>query len=330
MTASSNPMLGLALVAALALPAISHAQFSMTASDSLGNSSFNTAGNWSSAAAPVAGSTYSTAGFLLRSPASGTAFTFAGDSLTVGGGSGAGAFSPVTANNNALIFKVSGMSLTVNNLILDGSQIRDGLTDNNTATLNGNISVTANGGSFIAQALDTINSSISGSGPLFIGDNGNGGAGRTIFFTSGASTYNGSITLTNSHAAVAFSRLTFSPGSVMNFTIGANGVNNRIGGQGTLALNGNLAFNLTGADNTVGDSWSIIDQVNSSVSYGSTFGINGFSQNGTVWFDLANGVYYQYDTTTGLLSANEVPEPAVCTLALLAGGLLLRRRAKNG
>jgi len=317
-----------ALGLALAIPSVSHAQIAMTANDALGNSSFNTAGGWSSAAAPAAGNAYTTAGFLLRSPASGTAYTFAGDSLTVGGGSGGGTYSTVTANNNALIFKVSGQSLTVNNLILDGSQIRDGLTDNNTAALNGNLFVTANSGTFIAQSLLSINSVLSGSGTIYIGDNGNGGAGRTVFFTSGASTFNGNVVLNNTGGAT-HSRLTYSAGSIMNFMIGANGVNNNISGSGILTLDGSFNFDLSGAGTTVGDSWNIVDS-SVTATYDPTFAVAGFTQNGSLWNGNANGVDYQFDTTDGHLSVMPAPEPstlAICGLAF--AGLLAFKRLKK-
>lgn len=317
----------------LAMPTGSLAQIVMTANDALNTSSFNAAGTWNNGLAPAAGSTYTTAGFLLRGPSSGAGpYVFAGDSLTVGGplGSGATPFSPTTANNNALIFKVSGQTLTVNNLILDGGQIRDGNGNGNYTFLNGNIFVTANGGAFMAQDTNFINSAISGSSIIYIGNNGNGSAQRVIFFTSPSSTFNGNIWLTNT-VGVANSRLAFAPGSIMNFSIGANGVNNHIFGNGTLELGGNFNFDLTGADNTLGNSWSIVDQVNSAVSYDGTFAVNGFTQNGLLWDDpIGNGNQFQYDMGTGFLSVVPIPEPSV--LSLMGGlgllGLVWRRRSK--
>jgi len=147
-------------VLALAIPAVSHAQYYMTNNDVNGPiTSFNGAGNWNNGLAPAAGNAYSTVGYFLRGPNVAGSYTFAGDSLTVGGGSGGasggsaflGSSSVVTPNSNGLIFKANGEILTVNNLILDGAQIRDGNGDGNVATLNGNIYVTANGGAFMAQ-----------------------------------------------------------------------------------------------------------------------------------------------------------------------------------
>jgi hypothetical protein len=316
---------GLAFAVVLALPAVSRAQYYLTANDAnAATTSFNGAGNWNSGAAPAAGNTYITEGWLIRVPDVTGSYTFAGDSLTVGGptATGATAFSPVTANNDALIFKANGESATVNNLVLDGGQIRDGNGDGNNAYLYGNISVTANGGAFMAQETNWIASAISGSSTIYIGDNGSGGATRQVIFTSGANSFTGNIWMTNSHSSVNYSRLILAPGSVWNFVIGANGVNNSIFGQGTLQLNGNLAINLTGADNTVGDTWSLVGSA-LSTTYGSTFAINGFTQNGTLWDEMANGVDYEFSETSGLLTV--VPEPGACAL-LLAGGMLLACR----
>jgi hypothetical protein len=336
LAASREFALGFVLAVALAIPAISNAQYDMTNSDSLGSTSFNTAGNWNSAAVPTAGSTYSTMGWLLRSPTTAGSYTFAGDELTVGGGSGAAAggsawlasSGTTTANNNALIIKASGVTLTVNNLILDGAQIRDGLGDNSTWAIDGNIFVTTNGGGFVAQSLGTINATISGPGPIYIGDQGNvGDTGRGIFFTSSLSTYTGNIYMNESVANR--SRLTFTSGSVMNFTIGANGVNNGIfvnSQHGEFA--GAFNINLTGADNTVGDTWDIVTTTTGGTSvYDGTFSVTGFTPNGTLWDESANGVDYEFNETTGDLTV-VVPEPS--TLALcgmgIAGLLAFKRR----
>jgi len=60
----------------------------LTATDALGNSSWNTAGNWSSGAAPVGGADYNTAAFTMRTPANAGNYSFAGDSLTIASGGG--------------------------------------------------------------------------------------------------------------------------------------------------------------------------------------------------------------------------------------------------
>ena len=327
-----------ALVVALAIPAATHATLvSMTANDPNPGSSYNNAGNWNDASAPSAGKDYTTVGYLMRSPVVGGVYqsglwTFAGDSLTVGGGNGGGAnpFDHRTANNNALIFKANGLTLNVANLILDGGQIRDGDTDGNMGTVTGNIFVTANGGAFMNQQSNIIASVISGSGPIWIGDNGNANGTRVTIFTSGLSTYNGSITLTNANNDGFRSRLTFAVGSVMNFTPLASGVNNSITGTGNLMLDGGFNIDLNGASNGLSDSWQLVGTSNGvfRVFYDPTFSVNGFAQSGTLWDKDANGVTYQFDQLTGLLSV--IPEPS--TIALVGFsllGLLAHRRSRK-
>jgi len=322
----------------LSTPAFA-ASFVMTATNAGNYSSFNMDVNWSPTGmgVPSAGNTYSTMGWLMRSPANGTGylagdFTFAGDSLTVGGGNGAAApfwtiNSNGTSNNNSLIYKLSGQNLTVNNLILDGGTIRDGLGDNNTWSLNGNIYVTATGGGFIAQALGTINSAISGPGPIYIGDQGNTGTARGIFFTSASSTYAGNIYL---QAALANrSRLVFSDDSIMNFAIGANGVNNSISGvNGIATFNGDFKFLLDGASQNIGDTWTVASV--GSQTFSDTFTVKDFTADigGILWTKAIDvDKWYQFSESDGKLTV--VPEPATWILLILgAMGIAFYSRKK--
>jgi hypothetical protein len=324
---------GALIVAALAIPATSRAaSVVLTAGDALGATSFNAAGNWSPAGAPSAGNTYSTLGFLLRSPTGAGNYTFAGDSLTVGGGNGGGAnpFSPVSANNDCFIAKIGSASTFSANWILDGAQIRDGLGNGDSYTIGGTIAVTANGGSFVCQATQNVSAAISGSSIVYIGDHGAGAnSARVVVFQSAANTFNGNVELTNTANNATQSLLTLAPGSLWNFKPQANGVNNSIFGTGSILLGGNLAIDLTGADNTLGDTWQLVAPTSASFipTYGGTFAVNGFTQNATLWDASANGTTYEFSQATGLLTV--VPEPATMSLigmGLGFGALLLRRK----
>jgi len=307
----------------------------LTANDAINTSSFNAAGNWSNGQPPGPGNDYVTQGYLLRTPATAGNYTFAGDSLRVGGGTGGGPFlTDGNVNANSFINKTpSAPIITVNNLILDASYIRDGMGSSDVWTLAGNITVTANGGGFAAQCRFNVDSAIHGSGTLYIADNGSGEAARTIYINSPANTYAGSIILVSRSGRPNnnYSRLTFSDDSRMNFVIGPSGVNNSITGWGTLTLNGDFYFDLSGAGNNHGDTWTIIGMGPSlTVSYGDTFSVIGFNRVGGgtgpgLWLGEANSVTYTFDTATGILA---VPEPSVYGIALvgLAVAALLRRR----
>ncbi len=288
----------------------------MTANDGLGTSSFNSAGTWADALAPAAGKTYSTVGYLLRTPSTAGNYTFAGDSLTVGGGNGGGANPFLTngsVNNNSLICKTPGTTtiITVNNLILDAGYIRDGQGSGDVWTLVGNINVTANGGGLANQCRLNLDSVISGSGTLYMADNGSAEVNRQTYIRSALNTYNGSIILLGS--AENRARMTFVDNSRMNFVIGASGVNNTItvasGKFGTVTFEGDFYFDLTGAGTTVGDSWKIASATTQ--TFGETFTVAGFTAeaDGVTWTKaIGDGsTRYEFSESTGILAVKVQP-----------------------
>lgn len=312
----------------------------MTGDDALGSSSFNAAGRWYSGFPPAAGNDYETRGYLLRTPTTAGTYTFAGDSLRVG----IGTMSPPdsnhdfrtngTVNNNSLLNKTPNATIIINNLILDAGYVRDGMGSADIWRLQGNITITANGGGFACQERFEVDAAIRGSGPLYIADNGSGEAARTIYINSPQNTFTGNIILLGTTAARC--RLTFSPGSVMNFKIWDSGINNRIYADtfqnkyGTLTLNGTFKFDLADAGRDFGDSWTIISYPNLTVNVGDTFAVDGFTRAGGgtgpgLWYTDYAGTPYYFDTSTGVLW---VPEPGAYALVLAGLGLLAIRRWK--
>lgn len=153
-------------------------------------------------------------------------------------------------------------------------------------------------------------------------------AGGNVLTLGGANTYVGDTT-------VSAGTLLLADNAQLVFDIGADGVNNGILGSGTLTLNGDFSFDLSGAGTTVGDSWNIVNVGGLTETFNSTFSVVGFTRQGGgtgagIWEGNANSVTYQFDTSLGILSV--IPEPS--TWVLIAGGLtvvsVLRRRRMKG
>jgi autotransporter-associated beta strand protein len=135
--------------------------------------------------------------------------------------------------------------------------------------------------------------------------------------TGGGLTKLGTGTLTlggvNTYAGntlVSDGTLTLADNAAIQLTIGANGVNSQLTGSGTVTLDGDLAFDLTNASTTVGNSWTVVDHASLTETYGTTFSVTGFALNGTKWIKPAAGTtVYQFDPATGLLTT--VVDPTI-------------------
>ena len=193
---------------------------------------------------------------------------------------------------------------------------------NSTHTLNWTNKINLNG---VNRTVDVLNgfAAIGGNISGVISDSvGVGGAELTKTGTgtlklSAANTYTGDTTITAGAFELA------STGS-MSFLIGEDGVNNQIVDTVATAitLDGLFVFDLTGASDEFGDSWTIV--MSNLEAYGTNFDVTGFTEGATgIW---TSGIY-QFSESTGALSV--VPEPG--TYALLAGcfalaSVMIRRR----
>ncbi len=143
-----------------------------------------------------------------------------------------------------------------------------------------------------------------------------------VLTLSAVNTYTGDTT-------VSAGTLLLADNAGMKFVIGANGVNNKVVGTGTLTLDGDFTFDLTAAGTTVGNSWNIVNVATLSETFSSTFSVVGFTETANVWSRNVSGTQYEFSEATGVLSV--VPEPG--TYALLAfGGVMLmvfRRRLRR-
>jgi autotransporter-associated beta strand protein len=261
----------------------------LNAGDALGTSSYNTAGGWSNAAAPSAGNNYIVSTKWLRSPEATGVYTFGGDALRLQTG-------------GAILSKNIGVQTLNQNLILDGGYVRSGAGAADILTLGGTINITGNSGGLIPdQSPFVINSAISGSGTLFVGNSdilnnfgGGSGPGRGIDF-AGASTMTGNV------VANALD-MVWTNTSSWQFNIGSSGVNNNIAGTGVATFDGMFNFNLSGASSAPGDSWTITNVA--TTTYGTNFSVGGgFARSGSVW---TNGTY-TFNPSTGILAV--VPPP---------------------
>lgn len=111
----------------------------------------------------------------------------------------------------------------------------------------------------------------------------------------GVNTYTGNTT-------IEAGTLALSDNASLRFVVGANGVNSRASGAGSITLDGDLDFDLTNANTSVGNSWTIIDHATLTETYGSTFSVTGFALQGTKWIKPAVGTtVFEFDPATGVL-----------------------------
>lgn len=208
--------------------------------------------------------------------------------------------------------------ITVSSLILDGGTL--GSTPTNSTSeyhLAGGINVTANGGALDSGSLVwgiSLDATLSGSGALTVSTAS--ASGSVITIGSGSNTFTGNISVQNN------GKLALASTGNLKFTIGASGVNNGISGTGSqiLTLDGTFVFDLTGASTATGSSWNIVDVGSLNESFGLTFAVSGFTDNGSgVW---SNG-NYQFSEATGALTV--VPEPSTLLLVAADLGILFCR-----
>ena len=254
------------------------ATVNLAAMDAFGASSFNAAGNWNPAGAPVAGNDYVVSIPRLRTPAAVGDFTFAGSSLTIATSAGNMSFK---GNSSAVI--------TVPNLILSGGLIDHLNASDQIFTLAGNLTVTGTGSRLSAtQGPILVTAPVSGTGDLTIIANLGTTFAATNTFT-GNLIVNGAFTLADTGTLV--------------FDIGASGVNNSVSGTGPATFNGTFTIDLTDAGNTVGDSWTLVTVDTLTETFGPAFNVAGFTENEGIWTSTSGT--YQFSELTGVLARIE-------------------------
>lgn len=107
---------------------------------------------------------------------------------------------------------------------------------------------------------------------------------------------------------------------MLNFVVGAGGVNNAVTGPGPeTVFDGVFKFDLTGASANLGDNWAIAAA--DSQTFGASFSVDGFADQGDDTWSSGN---YLFDEADGTLTV--IPEPSTLALLGLAGIALAARR----
>lgn len=138
------------------------------------------------------------------------------------------------------------------------------------ANWSSSLPVTVAGGTI--KAADAVNASfdISLSG-VFSGTGGFAKTGGGTLTLGGVNTYTGT-------TSVDAGSLVLADDAQLRFAPTGNGVSNKVTGAASATFDGDFSFDLSGADLTTGNTWSIVDVT--SKSFSSTFSVAGFTADG--------------------------------------------------
>jgi len=248
----------------------------LTASDTVGTSSFNSSAGWNDSYFAHSGANYYTGNHAIRTPDSSTyGFNFAGDSLTVN--------NSASDSTTGLLYKGSGSAgiISFKNLIFNGGSTHQ-YCNNSTDLfqLAGKVTIASSATFNSEQGNTSILADVTGSGTLNIGTTNT----YYVRMYSSNNTFTGNINVTG--------RFELADGANQTFAIGASGVNNAIIGSSATAvlLNGVFNLDMTNAGANIGNSWTLVTSANT--TYGNTFGVNGFTKFNGIWSNYLNGLTY--------------------------------------
>ncbi len=264
------------------------ASITQTANDVFGTpaqASFIDSARWSNLAAPSAGNTYSTNGFVFRTPAVNSAtVTFAGDSLSVetrstaSGTPGATVITKGTANQ----------TISFPNLIMNGGIFSQG-ENGYTHTLAGNVTANATSGFSITDSSTRnlfVSANVSGAGRLHVGSFGQYNASNPAYVpTAFTSTF-----------AVSGNNSSFSGG----WTLGGGYDAPVFGGSGTYRLN----FNASGITFRLGHANAL--GTGTLRLHAGTVNLNGFNASGLAGVELPDSASAIIRTAGNTLSATNL------------------------
>lgn len=129
--------------------------------------------------------------------------------------------------------------------------------------------------------------------------------GSVVKNGTGTQTFTGQNTYTGD-TLVSGGTLTLAGGGTLRIKVGANGTSNKLTGTGALRLDGTLVLDLTAAGNIPGNSWTLVNTSTLAETYGSTFALastrGAFTKRASKWTRVENGVAYEFEPATGLLT----------------------------
>ncbi len=283
----------LLLLASLLVPVLAQSQvITLTNSDALGNSSFNTIGNWDSGAAPAAGNNYVTSTNVLRTPADSANYFFAGSSLTLQ--------APVVASSSSLLLKgLTNNLYSFNNLTGSNGIVYAAGASTQTYGIFGSTVLTTN----TTLTVNSANGPINLNGPI------SGPGGLTV--SGYTTTLNGSNSLSGA-TTVSSGTLKAGAGPVLYLSFdNVTGTNVINGGTGGTAMNGSLYGTASiSTSGRYGNALSIGTGVNAgSVRIPSPVVLFSSNANWTIglWLKTsASGAVYAYQGAGGWTTANTI------------------------
>lgn len=99
--------------------------------------------------------------------------------------------------------------------------------------------------------------------------------------------------------------------SELRFKPTANGITNKIGGFGSVSLDGKFTIDLASANITNENSWQLVDVNGLTETYGSNFSVTDFTKSGTDWIKVDGANTWTFSQTTGTLSLAVLTDPFI-------------------
>jgi autotransporter-associated beta strand protein len=192
-----------------------------------------------------------------------------------------------------------------------GASVRNGATSITLGALGGtstaNLTGSAGG---VTQAVTYVigGKTVDGLGVTPVDSTYNGiisnGANTTSLTKVGASTLTlGGLNTYTGNTSVQDGTLALADDAQLTFKVGASGINNQIGGAGTVTLDGDFNLDLSDPAAAVdGSFWTLVDVSSlASVTFGSTFNIPGFTESADVWTRNDGSFVWTFDESSGEL-----------------------------